>query len=130
MINITTAVRQMRIARKLGKISNEIQTRVMRRLGFNRMAQWESMMRLRAQIERDIAPVMVARKEAEADLFQIKCKVTERKAPVKVAPRKVKQVLTGYEYTVAWWNAMELKEREDRKAGTVARNAAKELAPA
>jgi len=124
MINITTAVRQMRIARRLGKINNEIQTRMMRRLGFNRMAQWESMMRLRAQIERDIAPILTAKRAAEAELLQVKYKVTERKAPVKVAPRKVKQVLTGYEYTIEWWKAMDLKEREDRKAVRA------ELAPA
>lgn len=109
----------MRIARRLGKINNEVQTRVMRRLAPREsQLHWEAMMRLRAQIEKDIAPIMAARRAAEYDCFQIKFKVDakDRATPVKVipAPRK-RQKLTGYEYTRAWWDEMELKERADRK---------------
>lgn len=122
MMNIQSAVRQMRIARKLGKISNEVQSRVMRRLAPRQMElNWEAMMRLRAQIERDCAPVLAAKRAAEADCFQIKFKVTEGKAtPVKVAPvRRRKQALTGHEYTPAWWKEAEQRERAAKKAGTL-----------
>ncbi len=108
----------MRIARKLGKISNEVQTRTMRRLGFNRMAQWESMMRLRASIEKEVAPILAAKHAAEADCFQIKFKVTEGKAtPVKVAAPRKSRKLEGYEYTRAWWDEAEKRERAAKKAG-------------
>lgn len=117
----------MRIARKLGKISNEVQSRMMRRLAPRESEiRWESMMALRRQIEGDCAPALAAKRAAEAECFQVKFKVTEGKAtPVKVtAPRKVRQQLTGYEYTRAWWDEMERKERQDRKREKA------ELAPA
>ncbi len=122
-MNIQSAISQMRIGRKLGKISNEVQTRVLRRFApRDTQLQWEAMMRLRSQIERDIQPIMKARKAAEAECYQIKFKVTETKsAPVKAAaPRKVRAELTGYEYTVAWWKEQDLKERQDRKAARLA----------
>ena len=71
-INLEQAVRQMRVACKLGKISLDTQNRTMRRLGVNRFANWERMMALRASIEKEIAPILRAKREAERDCFDIK----------------------------------------------------------
>ena len=122
MMNIQTAIRQMRVARRLGKISNEVQTRIMRRLRPRESElQWERLMALRASIERDIQPIIAAKRAAERDCFDIKYMVVESKAvPVAVAPtRKVKPALTGYEYTPAWWKEAEQRERAAKKAGTL-----------
>lgn len=76
MMNIDKAIRQMRVARRLGKISNEQQERILRkRAGRNRFATWERMMALRASIEKEIAPILAAKREAERDLFQVKFEV-------------------------------------------------------
>ena len=125
MMNIQSVLRQMRTARRLGKISNEVQTRLIRRLA-PRQSQlnWEAMMRLRAQIEKDIAPIITARREVEAECYQIPFRV-ERAAkatPVKITTRRPRQALTGYEYTPAWWKEAELRERAARKQERVATN--------
>lgn len=107
----------MRVARRLGKISTEVQTRLMRRLSpLQTQLNWEAMMRLRASIEKDVAPILAAKRAAERVCYDIKYNVDSKNkaTPVKVTPRK-RKVLTGYEYTRAWWDEMELKERQDRK---------------
>ncbi len=78
MLNINTALRQMRTARHLGKLSNEQQVRILRkRCGVNRMATWERLMALRASIEREIAPILAAKRQAERECFDVKYAVTE-----------------------------------------------------
>lgn len=119
MLNINSAVRQMRVARKLGKISNETQTRLMRKLApRDSQLSWESMMRLRAQIERDIRPILQAKREAERDVFNVLFQVESNlKAKSFVSAKVKKKVLAGYEYTPEWWKEAEKRERAQRKAG-------------
>lgn len=119
MLNIKTAVRQMRVARRLGKISNEVQTRIMRRLAPREsQVHWENMMALRASIAREIAPAIHAKRVAERECFDIKYTVGAEARKAKLAPvtmRVSTPVLNGYEYTREWWNACEKQEREAKK---------------
>jgi len=117
-MNIQTAIRQMRIGRKLGKINNEIQSRIMRRLAPREsQLHWEALMRLRASIEKEIAPKLAALRQAEEECFQIRFATPRRAAAVTVTAKVRKPKLTGYEYTPQWWKEAELRERTARKAG-------------
>lgn len=74
MINIQTAIRQCRIARKLGKISNEEQQAIIRRINPNAEAKevWAKVHKLLKSIHQDVAPLIQARRQAERELYQIK----------------------------------------------------------
>ena len=136
MMNITTALNHLRVARKLGKISNEVQTRTLRRLGYAPVvalsekaktiatvgsAEWRAIMDLRAAIEKDIAPQIEAKRKAERDCLDIRYTGDAKRrvakvakvAPVVVAPAPV---TVDYTCTPEWWEAMEKKERADKKA--------------
>lgn len=75
-MNIQTAIRQMRIARRLGKLSNEQQNRIMRKIS-PRPAQslWQSMRNMLESIKAEptVKKELEAKRAAERDLFQIKC---------------------------------------------------------
>ena len=136
-MNIQIALNQMRIARRLGKISNEIQSRTLRRLGYAPAVavsdyrspsallapptpQWIAMMGLLESIKAEIAPMLEAKRQAERECYDIRFAGDgQRKEKIsKVTPvvRPPKQDLLGYEYTRAWWDAMDLKEKADRMA--------------
>lgn len=103
-----SANRQRRIMRKLGRETNPA------------AARWEKLMALCGRINREVAPKLAARQEAEKALFQVRNAAPVRVAPVVSGARPKPPVLTGYENSPEWWQAMELKEREDRKAGLIA----------
>lgn len=67
MINIQTAINQCRVARKLGKISNNQQLRILRKLGVKpvKAENWEYMCNLRASIMREVTPAIKAARDAE-----------------------------------------------------------------
>jgi uncharacterized protein with HEPN domain len=70
---IEKALRQMRTARKLGKITNEVQRRIMRKIAPRESeVHWEHLMALRSRIEHDIQPLLLAKKQAEATVFDIR----------------------------------------------------------
>ena len=89
MMNIQATLKQCRVARKNGQISNEQQVRILRRLGKHPAmlakiqaelkqrytappsAAWTALMELRNQIERDIMPTLLAKRQAERDCFDI-----------------------------------------------------------
>ena len=102
MMNIQSAIRQCRIARRLGKLTNEAQTRSLRKLGLVRenTRNWERMMALRASIDKEVAPILLARKQAEAIYYQIAYKpVRESKAALK--PIKVRRPRLTREYVIS-----------------------------
>lgn len=72
-MNIQNAISQMRIQRKMGKLSEERQARILRRFHpRHSQLQWERMMALRAEIEKDVQPKIQAMRQAERDCFQVK----------------------------------------------------------
>lgn len=86
MMNIQSAIRQMRVARRLGKLSLDQQNRILRRLAPREsQLNWEKMMGLRAQIEKEIQPILQARRQAERECFQVKYVATETQEQVEVA---------------------------------------------
>lgn len=108
----------MRAARKLGKLSLEQQNRIMRRIQPRESSlSWERMMALRAQIEREIQPILQANREAEHECFQARFAKSEPRKAVVAPKAKKKPALVGYEYTPQWWKEAELRERAQRKAG-------------
>lgn len=115
MMNIELAVKQMRIARKAGKISAEVQQKLMRRIA-PRQSQlnWEKMMAFRAQIEREVAPVLEVKRKAEFDELGVKyVPMMEKIQGFIPAALRRKQANDQ-----AWWDAAELREREAKKAIT------------
>ena len=142
MMNIQHALRQLRIARKFGKISNEVQSRTLRRLGYApalalgekaKLAatvstpEWSAMMGLLAAIETEIAPALEAKRKAERDCLDIRYAGDSKRRVAKVAkaaPVVVAPVEVDYTCTPDWWKEQEKKERAEKKAATAARNAA------
>lgn len=123
MMNIQSAVRQMRVARRLGKLSLDQQNRLMRRLAPRAcVLRWERMMALRASIERDIQPALMEKRKAEAEAFQVRFLVERANRPAvpTVTVKVTRPALVGYEYTPEWWKEAELRERNARKAGLLA----------
>lgn len=132
MIDIHKALAQLRIARKLGKISNEVQARQLRRLGYApaiaiadaaklRAEQWQGMMGVLKSIHAEIAPAIAAKRQAERDCFDVRYQDDSKRRVAKVAPvvpvaAPVKREVAGYEYTPAWWKEQERKERNELKA--------------
>jgi hypothetical protein len=142
-MNVVTAVNQMRIARKLGRIAPETQSRIMRGIGKGWQAEqiWQAGMAFRKQIERDCRPALDAKHHAEYVYFDVPyisgaqmSKITRKQ--VKTA-KITRPALTGYEYTPAWFKeqaklelaaekaAMSPEEKSTKKAERATRKAAK-----
>jgi hypothetical protein len=123
MLNIHSAIRQMRIARRLGKLSLDAQNRLMRRLAPRpEVLAWENMMALRATIEKEIQPQLDAARQAD-DLLH---NPAERRKVFTMMDACLEQAefvfakvkapkLKGHEYTPAWWKEAEVRERSARK---------------
>lgn len=141
MMNIQTAIRQMRVARRLGKLSAEQASRLLRRLGHPAVVAqhkqfaaamtaapspeavqlWDKFMDLRNTIEAEVLPKLEAKRKADDLLFNpadrrkaytVMDACLDQAASVKVEAPK----LEGYEFTPEWWKEAEKREREQRKA--------------
>jgi hypothetical protein len=99
-INLENATRQMRLARRMGKISNLEQTKIFRKLQrkVNGPNEWEKMMLLRASIAVEIAPVLEAKRKAELDTYDIKYVAPAEKIKGFV-PRQAKDATMSPQ----WW---------------------------
>lgn len=118
--SLERAVRQMRIARHLGKISASVQRRIWRRIAQPESAvRWEHMMALRASIEKEITPKLLAKREAEFDILDIKYVQPVERIKGFVPARE-----ENTEAAAQWWREQDIKEREERKAATRARREA------
>ncbi len=137
MMNIKSAIGQMRIARRLGKLSSEQAARLLRRLGHSyALAQhekikaeflappspeWLEIMALRNAIEAEILPTLEAARYADDLLHKpaLRWSVSLMDACLEEAETVSAKVtvpkLEGYEFTRAWWDEQELKERTNRK---------------
>lgn len=105
------------------RITANRQRRIMRHLGREidpAAARWEKLMALCGRINKEVAPMLAVRQEAESAFFQARKPAPVRVSPVVSGARPKPPMLTGYENSPEWWQAMELKEREDRKAGLIA----------
>ena len=82
-------------------------------------ARWETLRAMLGRIHKEIAPTLNARRAAEEAIFQIKPPTvrTTRTTRTVSGARPSSPVLTAWEFGPGWWEAMTLKEREDRKAG-------------
>jgi hypothetical protein len=137
MMNIKSAISQMRVARRLGKISSEQAARLLRRLGHSYALsqhekikaeflappspEWLEMMALRNAIEADVMPALEAARNADDLLnnpaerrktFMDACVENYNNA---VSGKVKAPKLEGYEFTRAWWDEQEVKERTNRK---------------
>lgn len=137
-MNIKSAIGQMRVARRLGKLSSEQAARLLRRLGHSYALsqhekikaeflappspEWLEMMALRNAIEADVTPALEAARNAD-DLLN---NPAERRKIYTVMDACLDQAdsvsakvevpkLEGYEFTRAWWDDQEVKERTNRK---------------
>ena len=138
MMNIKSAIGQMRIARRLGKLSSEQAARLLRRLGHSyALAQhekikaemtappsleWLEVMALRNAIEAEILPKLEAARKADdllnnpaerRKVFTMMDACLEQADSVSAKVEAPK--LEGYEFTRAWWDEQEVKERTNRK---------------
>lgn len=114
-INLFAVIRNMRIARKLGKISMETQQRVIRRLNPRpSILKWEGLMALRATIEKEIRPAKLAKMEAEKEAFQVSYAVPARKPVATVTAKVTVPVLA--ELNADWWREAGRREKANRKA--------------
>lgn len=132
MMNIKSAIGQMRIARRLGKLSSEQAARLLRRLGHSYALsqhekikaeflappspEWLEMMALRNAVEQEVLPVLVAARQADDLLnnpaerrktFMDACLDYADTVSAKVTAPK----LEGYEFTRAWWDEAAKRER-------------------
>ena len=136
MMNIKSAIGQMRVARRLGKLSSEQAARLLRRLGHSYALsqhekikaeflappspEWLELMALRNNIEAEVLPTLEAARKADdllnnpaerRNTFMDACLELAETVSAKVTVPK----LEGYEFTRAWWDEQELKERTNRK---------------
>ena len=110
MMNIQSAIAQCRIARRQGKISNQVQQRTLRRLNGPGImgAHWQKMLKLRITVDRDVAPQMEAIKQAET-IMEAPANRFARFKEKKVAQVKNRKegrkltTLSGPEYTPEWF---------------------------
>ena len=127
----------MRVARRLGKLSSEQAARLLRRLGHSYALsqhekikaeflappspEWLEMMALRNAIEADVTPALEAARYADDLLHKpaLRWSVSLMDACLEQADAVSAKVeapkLEGYEYTRAWWDDQEVKERTNRK---------------
>jgi len=133
MMKIQSAIRQMRVARRLGKLSAEQAARLLRRLGHSYALsqhekikaeflappspEWLEMMALRNDIEAEVLPTLEAARKADDLLnnpaerrktFMDACLEEADSVSAKVEAPK----LEGYEFTRAWWNDALKRERQ------------------
>lgn len=94
-----TQARQLRIARRLGQPVPET------------VALWQSLMGLRAQIDKEVFPMLLAQRQAERECFAIQHVTMDRKARIVVSDKVTRPTLQGFEYTPEWWLAAEQRER-------------------
>jgi hypothetical protein len=138
MMNIKSAISQMRVARRLGKLSSEQAARLLRRLGHSYALsqhekikaemtappapEWLAIMELRNSIEAEILPKLEAARKAD-DLLN---NPAERRKVFTVMDACLEQAdsvsakveapkLEGYEYTREWWDEAERRERKERR---------------
>jgi hypothetical protein len=138
MLNIKNATAQMRLARRLGKLSAEVHARTLRRIGHayalaeqQRVKaemtappspEWQAMMNLLHSIEAEVEPILLEKRKAERECFDIMYQVEPECRTVRLAPVSAKVARpqpVGYEYTRAWWDEAEKRERAAKKAGLV-----------
>lgn len=119
-MNLAAAIKTIRKARQNHQISKRVQQRLMRRLQsdapFAQSAnRWQSLMTLRAHVERELAPVILARREADLDIFQIRHIVPKEKIKGFI-PQQVQNPTN----TPEWWRAAskrdKAKENAERRA--------------
>lgn len=119
-INLTVAVNQMRQARKAGKISNKVQARTLRRLGLEmnpNTERWAQVMKLRAEIHREIDPKI---KTAISYAYAGSDIATEL-TPKKYVSKRItnKPQLKKFDCTPEWWNLQEYLDRTESKIETL-----------
>jgi hypothetical protein len=121
-INLHVALTQCRIARRQGKISSEIQQRILRRLcNANNLDiepithnRWGRMMALRASIEREIAPQKEAfrRTQWESICTAKQLLATELKSEPALAETVIPPIDPRFDYV--WWKEQERLESEQK----------------
>lgn len=103
----------MRLARRMGKISNVEQTRIFRKLQrkVNGPNEWEKMMVLRASIAVEIAPALEAKRQAELDTYDIKYIVPVEKIKGFI-PKQAKDTTMSPQ----WWIEAGKRDAANEKA--------------
>ncbi len=114
-LNLFNAIKIMRIARKLGKISLEQQQRLIRRLAPRESTlRWERMMALRASIEKAITPALQAKRAVEFEVFDIKHSTTPVRKALPVFTGKVKAPIIET-LDANWWKEAGKRDKASRK---------------
>jgi hypothetical protein len=115
MTNIHNAICKANIAARAGRISAEVQARILRKLNpSTEDLRWQSMRKLQAEIHKDIAPKLEEKRKVEREVLDIEFTVPTKRAYVSRARAKLPR-LTDYEFTPAWWAEAGKREAAQRK---------------
>ena len=129
-MNIQSAINQMRFARRMGKITGEVQCRVMRRIRpLAKDLLWQKMMALRAEIDKEVAPLIRNRQQAYTVLTSNKLGSSswESREKNKAEKRLPTPKLEGFEFTAEWFKMQDEAEnpgKAERRQIRLAKQAA------
>lgn len=117
MTNIYNAICKANIAARAGRISEEVQARILRKLKPTEAdIRWQAMRKLQADVHKAIAPALEAKRVIERDILDILWQVPTKREYVSVAKASGKDLpLTDYEFTPAWWAEAGKREAAQRK---------------
>jgi hypothetical protein len=114
--NLNNTILKARIANRQNRISEDAMRRAFRRLKapvVQTELNWEAMMALRANIEKEIKPVLSAQHEAQYVAYDIAYEVNK---PVKRIRKKVSvPFLKNADCTPDWWKEAGKRERRTGK---------------